>query len=79
MRFNRLKKDLENVAFTEIDEHWPFLVETDASEVAISTTLNQGVRPVAFFSRSLHESQLGYPVVEKEAMIIRLLITSHNT
>ena len=48
----------------------PFVVECDASDVAISTTLNQGGRPVAFMSRTLHGSELHYPAVKKEATAI---------
>ena len=46
------------------------VVETDASEVALSATLNQGGLPVAFMSRPLQGSELHYPAVEKEAMAI---------
>ena len=40
--FNMLKKELENAALHTIDESLPFVVECDASEVAISAVLNQG-------------------------------------
>ena len=68
--FNMLKKELEKATLQSIDESLPFVVECDASEVALSATLNQGGRPVAFMSRSLHGSELHYPPVEKEAMAI---------
>ena len=47
-----------------------FVVECDASDVAILATSNQGGCPVTFISRTLHESELHYPAVEKEATVI---------
>lgn len=68
--FNLLKRDLEKVTLAAIDENTPFVVECDASDVAISATLNQGGRPVAFMSRTLSASELHYPAIEKEATAI---------
>ena len=68
--FNELKQAIANATLKAIDDTAPFTVECDASEIAISATLNQGGRPVAFFSRTLHKSELRYPAVEKEAMSI---------
>ena len=48
-----------------IDEDQSFVVETDASNVAISATLNQNGKPVAFFSRTLNTPQKMHPTVEK--------------
>ena len=45
-------------------------MECDASDIAVSATLNQSGRPVAFMSRSLSGSELAYPAVEKEATAI---------
>ena len=39
--------------------------ECDASDVAISATLNQGGKPVAFMSRTLQGSEINYPAFEK--------------
>jgi len=68
--FEALKKELERVSLASIDEEERFQVETDASDVAVSATLNQRGRPVAFFSRTLNPCQRGYPAAEKEAMAI---------
>ena len=45
-------------------------METDASEFALSATLNQNGRPVAFFSRKLSGPELKHASVEKEAAVI---------
>ena len=68
--FETLIKDLGDVTLMAIDEDQNFVVETDASNVAISATLNQNGKPVAFFSRTLNKPQKNYPIVEKEAMSI---------
>ena len=52
--FETLKKDLGDETLISIDEDQKFVVETDASNVAISATLNQNGKPVAFFSRTLN-------------------------
>ena len=53
-----------------MDESIPFVVECNALKVAISATLNQGGRPIAFMSRSFQGSELHYPAAEKEATAI---------
>ena len=68
--FQLLKKEFKHAALCSIDESKPFVVECDASDSAISVTLNQGGRPVAFFSGTLQGSELHYPAVEKEATAI---------
>lgn len=49
--FEGIKKSIANAALQSIDESLPFVVECDASEVAVSATLNQNGRPVAFSNR----------------------------
>ena len=68
--FTNLKQELVGATLHSIDEKLPFVVECDASEVAVSAVLNQGGRPVAFMSRTLQGSELHYPAVEKEATAI---------
>ena len=46
------------------------MVETDASDVAQSASLNQRGRPVAFFSRTLAKVERNQSSVEKEAAAI---------
>ena len=68
--FNALKDELARVALSPIDEDIPFIVECDASDVAISASLNQNWRPVAFMSKTLSATERRYPAVEKEALAI---------
>ena len=68
--FQNLKKEIARAALRSIDKNMPFVVECNASDVAISATLNQGGYPMAFMSRTLHGSELHYPAVEKEATAI---------
>ena len=68
--FNALKNELARVALSPIDEDIPFVVECDASDVAISASLNQNGRPVAFMSKTLSTTKRRYPAVEKEALAI---------
>ncbi|XP_055869763.1 uncharacterized protein LOC129923337 [Biomphalaria glabrata] len=68
--FKQLKHELENAAVSTIDYNRPLTVETDASDIAITATLNQDGRPVAFFSRTLTNSERRHSAVEKEAYAI---------
>ena len=68
--FTTIKRDIVNAVKTTIDEDMPFVVETDASNHSVAATLNQGGRPVAFYSRTLNKSEQNYPSIEKEACAI---------
>ena len=68
--FNLLKSELHSATLSSIDENLPFIAECDASDVAVSATLSQSGRPVAFMSRTLSKTEINYPSVEKEAVSI---------
>ena len=55
-----------------------FVVKTDASNVAVSATLNHNGKPVAFYSRSLSKSEQTQSSVEKEATAIVEAIPKWN-
>lgn len=68
--FAAMKGEIEKSVVRSIDEGVPFVMETDASDVALAATLTQAGRPVAFFSRTLNPIELKYAAVEKEAHAI---------
>ena len=55
--FNLLKKEFAEVTLSSIDEDVPFVTECDAANVAVSATLNQNSRPVAFMSKTLSKNE----------------------
>ena len=68
--FKDLRKTLTEITQGVIDESKPFTIETDASETAISASLNQKNKPVAFFSRTLNVNELRHSSIEIEATAI---------
>ena len=68
--FCLLKKDIKASVVTSIDETFPFVVETDASDHALAATLSQNGCPVAFFSKTLSQKEIQHPLIEKEAYAI---------
>ena len=68
--FRIIKGDIAQSVIRVVDTDVPFVLETDASDRAIAGTLLQSGRPVAFYSRSLTQSESGHHIVEKEAYAI---------
>ena len=68
--FEDLRKTLTEITLGVIDEIKLFTIKTDASETAISASLNQKNKPVAFFSRTLNVNKLPHLSIEKEATAI---------
>jgi Reverse transcriptase (RNA-dependent DNA polymerase)/RNase H-like domain found in reverse transcriptase/Integrase zinc binding domain/Integrase core domain len=73
--FAALKKKLADATWTMIpNPERPFLLRTDASQMAVGAVLEQdqgrGLRPVAFLSVKLTETQRVYPTRDKELLAI---------
>ena len=69
--FSLLKNEMVNVTLGVIDDELPFILETDASDVAISATLiKKKKRPIAFYSRIVNSCEVRQSSVEKEASAI---------
>ncbi len=68
--FQSLKSDIVNSSLASPNGRDPLVIETDASDVALSASLNQNGRPIAFFSRTLQPHEKRHPAIEKEAAAI---------
>ncbi|XP_064072074.1 uncharacterized protein LOC135193461 [Vanessa tameamea] len=68
--FVSLKSEIEKSTLAVIDDNDILTVETDASEFAIAASLSQKGRPIAFFSRTLSDSEQRQSSIEKEACAI---------
>jgi len=64
-----LKGELAEVSLGSIDEKVPFVLQTDASENAISANLTQQYHPMVFF-RILTKNENFRAIVEKETLAI---------
>ena len=63
-----------NEILTYPDASKPFLITTDASNVALGAVLSQGEvgkdRPIHFISRTLRKEEENYGATEKEFLVI---------
>ncbi|KAJ1113169.1 hypothetical protein NDU88_001424 [Pleurodeles waltl] len=76
--FSTLKEAFSTApVLTHPDTERPFVVEADASDVAIGAVLSQcskdtgQLHPVAYMSRKLNKAELNYVITEKELLAIR--------
>ena len=68
--FNNLKTCIEGSCVVCPNNNEQMVLESDASDFAVSASLNQGGKPVAFFSRTLKPHERKHHAVEKEACAI---------
>lgn len=69
--FNLCKELLVNapiLAYPDFTK--PFVLTTDASNVALGSVLSQNRRPVAYYSRTLNSAEKNYSTIEKELLAI---------
>ena len=68
--FEGLKQDIASASLSCPNSSDELVVETDASDIALSAVLHQNKRPIAFFSRTLQPHERKHPSIEKEAAAI---------
>ena len=68
--FETIKQEIANSAIVCPNEDELLVLESDASDHSLSASLNQGGRPVAFFSRKLKKNELRHHAMEKEACAV---------
>ena len=69
-QFQTIKEEICKASVAAIEDETPFTIETDASNIAIATTLSQNGRPVALFSQTLTQPERSYSAVERESVAI---------
>ena len=73
--FVLLKSELLESSLQSIEKPLPFVIDCDASVVAISANLNQDGRPLAFMSRTLQGSEKYYPLRRKRQLPLFVITT----
>jgi len=66
----KLKAQLNSACLQIPDFNRWISIETDASPTALGGTLSQDRQPIAFFSRSLSQTEIGQSIIEREACAI---------
>ena len=74
-----LKEEIAKALVVSIDPTQTLVVETDASDVAVSATLNQCGKPVAFFSRTLNHSERNHSLLKRRPVLSLKLFGSGDT
>lgn len=72
--FETLKNKLISppiLQYPDFSENNTFIVQSDASNFAISSILcNKDLKPVAYSSRPLNKAEMNYPIIQKELLAI---------
>lgn len=73
--FDLLKERLTHTTFLQLPNYdFPFVIHTDASDVAIGAVLEQdqgfGLKPIAFYSKALLPAQRNYATYDRELLAI---------
>ena len=68
--FEDIKKLIADGSLVSPNKDDLLVVETDASGFALAGTLNQGGKPIAFFSRTLSKQEKSQSSIEKEAAAV---------
>lgn len=77
--FQNLKNILVNPpVLSNFNKDLPLVIQTDCSQFGIGCCLLQNNKPVAFASRSLNESEIKYPQIEKEALAIQFACRKYH-
>ena len=69
-QFQTIKEEICKASVAAIEDEIPFTIETDTSNIAITTTLSQNGRLVAFFSQTLTQPERSHSAVDRESAAI---------
>ena len=73
--FDKLKLAMTTLPVLALpDWNLPFIIETDASEIALGAVLSQNGHPIAFFSKKLSNRAKTKSIYERELMAVVLSV-----